>query len=1366
MFAKPRSLAVALSVLGMLMCVTWREASAADDLWELPDGVQAVWDLRDAYRQSTDTRERICINGLWQWQPVGENARSVPKTHWGYFKVPGCWPGITDYMQKDCQTVFAHPAWQAQALADVDAAWYQRKINIPKQWSGRRVCLHAEYINSFAEVYIDGAAIGEIRFPEGDLDLTSVCLAGREYTISLRVRAMPLRGVMLSYSDTATARQVQGRVARRGLCGDVYLVGTPRGPQITDVAVATSIRNWNVSFDVALDTLAENRRYLLRARIVDGENMVREFTSEPFGSDQLKQGRLTFTAGWRPEKLWDVHTPQNMYDAQLCLLDADGNVLDAFLPARFGFREFWIDGRDFYLNGTRIFLSSVPLDNAQVGAAWATYDGARESMQRLASFGINFVYTHNYGCEPGSHLGFEEILRAADDAGMLVALSQPHFAHYDWENADAEQGNGYAQHAAFYVRVAGNHPSVVAYATSHNAAGYAADMNPEMIDGIHDQRSKWGQRNATRARRAEAAIRALDSRRIVYHHASGNLGSMHTSNFYANFVPIQEMSDWFEHWATRGVKPLFTCEYSTPMPWDWTMYRGWYQGKREFGSAVVPWEFCVAEWNAQFIGDRAYQISEQEKANLRWESRQFRAGRVWHRWDYPHQVGSRDFPERYPVYAMYISDNWPAFRTWGISANSPWNHGHYWVARDGLDKGRRELAVDWRNLQRPGFSPDYIDQRYERMDLAFERSDWVATPAAEALLRYNRPLLAYIAGEADAFTRKDHNFQPGQLVQKQLILINNSRVTVSAACQWSFDAPGAKGGNCAMAVEPGQQQRIALQAELPVDLRPGTYRLKTRVEFRPAEGTRVGNRLASRPPDHPVAGGDGTIGLPPHPKAGEVQRDAFSLHVLPRPAAAQRSTKLALFDPVGDTTQLLETHGVRFSSVDAQADLSAYDTLIVGRGALTADGPAPDIARVRDGLRVLLFEQSAEVLESRFGFRVASYGLRRVFSRVPNHPIVRELGPDHLRDWRGAATLLPPRVDFPLEPKFNYAPTDQWCGIPVSRLWRCGNRGNVASVLIEKPARGDFLPILDGGYSLQYSPLIEYREGQGMVLFCQLDVTGRTEQDPAAQAIVRNLLDYLSTWKPRPRRRAVYVGAPDGRRYLESIGLAPRFLGSDDLADDDVLILGAGCRSDRADHAGALRAWIASGGHVLALGLEAEEANTFLPVSVETEQEEHIATWFEPFGANSLCAGVAPADIHNAAPRKIPLLRGDAAIGNGVLGELKKHRVVFCQITPYSADSVASSGDAGAFKRTIAEQHNVKRTYRRNSCAITRLLANMGVAGSTPLLERFSLPVGGDEQPARESLGNAPRRSRWLEGLYMEWDVPEEWDDPYRFFRW
>src|SRR2546428_8806834 len=124
-------------------------------------------------------------------------------------------------------------------------------------------------------------------------------------------------------------------------------------------------------------------------------------------------------------------------------------VLAIELPVQFGCRQRRSECRDFCLNCSRIFLSAVPLDNAQVGAGTATYAAARESLERLKSFGINFVYTHNYGCEPGSHLSFEEILRAADDAGMLVALSQPHFSQYDWTTPEADRTNGYARHAAF-----------------------------------------------------------------------------------------------------------------------------------------------------------------------------------------------------------------------------------------------------------------------------------------------------------------------------------------------------------------------------------------------------------------------------------------------------------------------------------------------------------------------------------------------------------------------------------------------------------------------------------------------------------------------------------------------------------------------------------------------------------------------------------------------------------------------------------------------------------------------------------------------------------------------------------------------------
>jgi hypothetical protein len=62
----------------------------------LPEGVEAVWDLAAAYREATPTRGRSCINGLWRWQPAALDDASVPTGRWGFFKVPGCWPGITN----------------------------------------------------------------------------------------------------------------------------------------------------------------------------------------------------------------------------------------------------------------------------------------------------------------------------------------------------------------------------------------------------------------------------------------------------------------------------------------------------------------------------------------------------------------------------------------------------------------------------------------------------------------------------------------------------------------------------------------------------------------------------------------------------------------------------------------------------------------------------------------------------------------------------------------------------------------------------------------------------------------------------------------------------------------------------------------------------------------------------------------------------------------------------------------------------------------------------------------------------------------------------------------------------------------------
>src|SRR5581483_3674283 len=140
-----------------------------------------------------------------------------------------------------------------------------------------------------------------------------------------------------------------------------------------------------------------------------------------------------------------------------------------------------------------------------------------------------------------------------------------------------------------------------------------------------------------------------------------------------------------------------------------------------------------------------------------------------------------------------------------------------------------------------------------------------------------------------------------------------------------------------------------LRFRLPATLRPGTYEIRMSVRF----------------------------------STGETQDDSFAIHVLPRPnpsllpppprgegvsfrPSGRSAPRVALFDPRGETGRLLRAMRVPVRSVDAGADLAPYDLLIVGKGALTPDGPAPDIDRVRAGLKVVLFEQTAAALEKRF----------------------------------------------------------------------------------------------------------------------------------------------------------------------------------------------------------------------------------------------------------------------------------------------------------------------------------------------------------------------------------------------------------------
>ncbi len=810
------------------------------------------------------------------------------------------------------------------------------------------------------------------------------------------------------------------------------------------------------------------------------------------------------------------------------------------------------------------------------------------------------------------------------------------------------------------------------------------------------------------------------------------MGQMYTLNCYLDFVPMQERSDWFEHWATKGIKPLLLVEYGEPYLMTWSNQRGM--------RATRPVDWFPAEWGAQFRGDAAYQLSEAEKKDLRY----------------------RDSENTCGVQAAYIARTWPAFRTWGVSLFNKWEVYNGWNPRPGAVA--LTCKVDWDNLQKPGFSADLTAAAFDgrpRWDISYQDADWIPNRVGEALMRYNRPLLAYIAGGPDKFTSRDHNFSAGVrsapvsvrkktplgpsdatvtaelalIFEKQAIVINNSRRKVVCDCAWSLNLPEPLNGTGRVEVETGEQARIPIKLPMQHGIKPGSYQLTMTAKF----------------------------------DTGETQTDSFTIDVFPphnMNEGQAGGAKVALFDPNGETEKLLEGFGVNYTTVAPDADLAAYDIFVIGKRALTLATPKLNLARVRTGLKVVVFEQTTDVLEKRLGFRVQEYGLREVFPRVaPNTGILAGLGPENLHDWCGEGTTVGPRLDSSTTKNFRNYPEVQWCGFLATRPWRCGCQGTVATVLIEKPAAGDFLPLLDGGFGLQYSPLLEYREGSGMVLFCQMDVTGRPGDpwmpgggyDPAAVRLVSNLLDYVAAWKTAPRRKLLYAGDSAGKTYLELAKLAPAEYQGGPLAADQVLVVGPGGGTKLAASAKQIESWLKAGGRLLAVGLDQDEANAFLPFKVATKKAEYVCGKpLPPAAADSVFAGIAPADLYTREPQKLPLISGGAAtVGDGVLAKAKSANVVFFQLVPWQIN----------YQKT----YNLKPTFRHASFALSRLLGNMGVAAATPLLEDLQSPlpsrlvleatpeIGAKATRSRTAWHKLPAEVVWLEAGEQTLVLPKMW---------
>ena len=1222
----------------------------------LPEGAPAdPWSLDGAWKESTATRTRWCLNGLWGLRPAltNDTAGAVPgaRDNWGWGKVPSVLTSHPGDQETWLSPWFEDHGVKANLAEDV---WYRRDFTMPESAAGKRVRVTFTGLATRAVVYVDGREAASVVFPGGEADITPCVKPGAKQSLALHVTCHPLNPETLDFNAPDRAAKRKSSVKFPGVTGDVYLDVLPAGARIADATVRCDTAASNITFVAECENLADGAYALVSQ--VGG----RECRS---GALKAVDGTLSFTCPFPAPRLWDVHAPGNLYTCRLALLDASGARLDECLPFRFGFRDVRCAGRDLLLNGTPIHLRALYNRNMNGGAGLTCRETCLRMCRRVKAEGFNFVIAGNYDFSPGTVGYMDALLDACDETGLLFSFSLPHIRDFGMKLDDPATAARYRELAKWCVRRARNHPSVVSYAMSHNATGYVGDMNPLRIDGVYDPRTPGERkfRNRDQAQIAAAIARALDPTRPVYHHESGNLDDFHTVNIYLNWAPVQERSDWLAHWSAEGVKPLFFVEWGMPHISSWSSYRGPLFIWRKAGYQSL-W---ASEFAAAFRGDAAYEGATPEavRALAREEA-------LWVQGK-PMFWGSLNAPIRgltnnyHGVQALYMDDNWRSHRAWGISAMLPWDQGAFHTRV--RPASARPNPARWEKLKAPGVVPDWLPDGEWDVGTGAE-ADFARTKVGDVLYRWNREDCAFIGGEG-VFTDKRHHFRPGEELRKTLVILNDRRVEQEVAWTWTL-AETTRAGT--VRVPAGGRVDVPLACTLPQ--KAGAWELKAAFTF----------------------------------AGGAVQRDAFALETY-APAKTARVENILLCDPVGLTAKAFDRLGIAYGRTDGRTALPDAARLVVGRGALTRtlfnDVVVP--AARRRG-RVLIFEQDKETLES-IGFRAQNYGLRNAFARYLEPRLA--LTGAKLRDWNGAATLIPTHLQNLAEIETGY-PRERWAGFDNTRVWRCGNRGSLASVLPEKPSVGDWRALVDGAFDLQYAPLLDWMVERGRITFCQLDVTARTVADPVADDLVHALVARLAdpvTWPKWPR-------ALGQRAWLA--GLAYQIPIKQDPDDRES---GAYLVSSGAVKPADFDAQIAKGGRALLLGLTAEEIAQWSPVKL----------------AAAPTNGCYASRIEKLPPELNGLSNGDwawhgalaftaftepAADGNEALRVVRhgKGVLVFWQTPPWTIDA-----DAKPYLRT---------TKRRANAMLARLMGNLGFV-STALSVRYG-------------------------------DVPVAEDDPYRYYRW
>ena len=291
----------------------------------------------------------------------------------------------------------------------LEAVWYRRTVQVPADWSGRRVILHFGAVDHDATVWVNDVEVVRHRggYTSFETDITTALAGQGEVTIVLRAR------------DTRQGPQARGKQAREyanhdcvytrttGIWQTVWLEAVPevhlqRGAVTPNVGAS--------SFTVELPASQNRAGWTGTATLSDAAG---EVVAASTRVDLDRAPNVTLTIPDDRVRLWSTDDP-HLYDLTLELHDETGSLVDR-VHSYTGLRSVAIDGQAITINGHRVFQRLV-LDQGYWADSLMTApddDALRRDIELSLAAGFNGARLHQKVFE-------ERFFYHADRLGYLV----------------------------------------------------------------------------------------------------------------------------------------------------------------------------------------------------------------------------------------------------------------------------------------------------------------------------------------------------------------------------------------------------------------------------------------------------------------------------------------------------------------------------------------------------------------------------------------------------------------------------------------------------------------------------------------------------------------------------------------------------------------------------------------------------------------------------------------------------------------------------------------------------------------------------------------------------------------------------------